>query len=69
MSIAENTNAEIAPHPNVTIRHAVHAVNLLIAGAMHDIDSAYQTDSSRVAAATQLLEQIKDAIEGWEVNR
>lgn len=59
--------AESAKHPNVTIRHARHALHLLITGACADINSHFgplQDREQGVAYAT-LFRSLLEEIEEW----
>lgn len=59
------------PHPNVTIRHARHAVHLLMMGAVADIDAEFAGDDAGAATAkahhVELFDGIASEMDMWEL--
>ncbi len=59
------------PNTAVTIRHARHAVHLLLSGALRDIEAEFGEGEGAAAEQTavtkQLFNEIIDEIGDWEI--
>jgi hypothetical protein len=57
------------PHPNVTTRHARHALHLLISGALRDIDAEFneEREHEQQEATVRLFDELADEAGQWEI--
>lgn len=61
-----NSERQIGPHPNVTIRHARHAFHLLVSGALREIDAAVTDEPTKQKWARELFDNLDEERSGWE---
>ena len=62
----ENTERQIGPHPNVTIRHARHALHLLVNGAVLQIEEALGSTPAAEQASNQLIASLREELGNWK---
>lgn len=56
------------PNENVTIRHAKHALGLILSGALRDLEAHFAPDSDELhEATTTLFDEMADTLSDWEI--
>lgn len=58
------------PDPNVTIRHARHAIYMVINGAVRDIEAVFAADDIAAydAAITLLFQNVIAEVMDWDID-
>lgn len=59
---------ESAKHAQVTIRHARHALELLVKGAIRDIETRYGDTEECNARVVELFDNLTEQLQGWELD-